>query len=75
MKLNLFFLKDKVLVEGPKQIYITELENIRKELLSGVIVARKVNDAQYYISSNKLIEQEVIKTLTKKLVRYRDYSR
>lgn len=65
MKLNLFFLKDKVLVEGPIAIHVSELENIRKELLSGVIVARKVNDEQYYISANKFIEEDVRVALKK----------
>jgi hypothetical protein len=59
MKLNLFFLKDKVMVEGPKPVHVSELENMRKELLSGVFIARKVSDETYFISMNRLIEEDV----------------
>ncbi len=63
MELSLFFLKDKVLAYGTQIIAVEDLDSVRNELLSGILIVRKNNEISYTISVNKYYESEVCKLL------------
>jgi hypothetical protein len=60
---NLFFLRDKILVEGSKTIHVSEIESLRDELMSGILVIRKQDEENYLVSMNKYHEEEVRKAV------------
>jgi len=63
MKLSLFFLKDKVLAHGAQIIDVEDLDSIRQDLLSGILVVRKNSEISYTVSTNKYYETEVCKII------------
>ena len=63
MHVNLFFLKDKILAEGTHIIDEAVIEELRKDLVSGIIVIRRAADDKYMVSVNKYVEEEVRKVL------------
>jgi len=63
MELSLFFLKDKVLANGTQVIDISELDSVRKDLLSGILVVRKMNENSYILSVNQYYEKEICRLL------------
>ena len=63
MELSLFFLKDKVLAYGAQIIDIEDLDSVREDLLSGILVVRRNSDTSYTISTNKYYELELCKIL------------
>jgi hypothetical protein len=63
MDVNLFFLRDKILVEGMKVIHVSEIDDLRNELLSGIIVIRKRDEETFIVSMNKFHEEEVRKAI------------
>lgn len=65
MDVNLFFLRDKILVEGTKIVHVSEIESLRNELMSGIIVIRKQDEEHYAVSMNKYHEEEVRKAVAR----------
>lgn len=65
MEVNLFFLRDKILVEGTKIIHVSEIESLRNELMSGILVIRKQDEEHYAVSMNKYHEEEVRKAVAR----------
>lgn len=63
MELSLFFFKDKVLAYGAQTINIDDVDNIREELLSGILVIRKNIESSYTVSVNIYYESEICKIL------------
>ena len=63
MELSLFFFKDKVLANGAHLINVEDLDSIREDLLSGILVIRRNTDISYTISTNKYYESELCKIL------------
>lgn len=63
MELSLFFFKDKVLAHGTQFIDSKDLDSIRQDLLSGILVIRKQSETKYVVSVNKYYEAEICKIL------------
>jgi hypothetical protein len=65
VNVNLFFLRDKILVEGAKIVHVNEIESLRNELISGILVIRKQDEEHYAVSMNKYHEEEVRKAVAR----------
>ena len=63
MELSLFFFKDKVLANGAHLIDVEDLDSVRDDLLSGILVVRRNSETSYTISTNKYYESELCKIL------------
>ena len=63
MELSLFFFKDKVLANGAHLINAEDLDSVREDLLSGILVIRRNTETSYTISTNKYYESELCKIL------------
>ena len=63
MELSLFFLKDKVLAYGAEIVLSEDLDTVREDLLSGILVIRRNTDISYTISTNKYYESELCKLI------------
>lgn len=67
MKINLFFLRDKILSYGAMIVRREDIDSIRKDLLSGMFIIRQYKDEEdvFYVSVNRCFEDKAREEIEK----------